>query len=476
MLLMTQNVNCPRVVVVGAGFAGINAAKALGRTPVKVTLVDRKNHHTFQPLLYQVALAVLSPAEIASPVRAVLRGARNVEVLLGEVSGFDLDARQVRIEGEGDSPAITLPYDYLIVASGATHAYFGHPEWAEVAPGLKTLEDAIEIRRRVLMVFENAERVAIAGSVGPPLNFVVIGAGPTGVELAGAIADISKRYMEHDFREIDPSKSRITLLEGGPRVLASYPEDLSASAEQQLRDMGVEVRTNAMVTNVEPGWVTVGKDPVSKEKIPATVTLWGAGVSASPLGKMLGAPVDRAGRVIVEHDLTIPGHPEVFVIGDLAAAPLHPAGPSHVDDATNSQTTPAGNSSPQSGAPSAKSAPVQLVPGVAPAAIQMGKFAARQIKRSVAGKPCETFHYLDKGTLATIGRSRAVGYVGKFHISGYFAWLAWLFIHVFFLIGFRNRFMVMMEWAWAYISYKSSARLITGEEESKPAQPRAKAG
>jgi NADH dehydrogenase len=433
MLLMTLNNKGPRVVIIGAGFAGINAAKALAKAPVQVMVVDRKNHHTFQPLLYQVALAVLSPAEIASPVRTVLRGAENVEVLLGEVQGFDLQKHMVKLEG------LDLSYDYLIVAAGATHAYFGHPEWEQFAPGLKTLEDALEIRRRVLLAFENAEREVIAQRSCPPLNFVVIGAGPTGVELAGAIADISRRYMEHDFRAIDPTKARIILLEGGPRVLPVYPEDLSASAEQQLKDMGVEVRTNAMVTNIEPGVVSMGK-----EKIPAAVILWGAGVSASFLGKMLGASTDKAGRVIVQPDLSIPGHPEVFVAGDLASA------------------------TQKNGRP---------VPGVAPAAIQMGKFAARQVKRSLAGKPCEEFHYLDKGSLATIGRSKAVADLGKLHFSGFFAWLAWLFIHLFFLIGFRNRIMVMLDWAWSYITYKHSARLITGDEERGPVEkPRTRAG
>jgi NADH dehydrogenase len=434
MLLMTQNPSGPRVLILGAGFAGINAAKALERAPVRVTVVDRKNHHTFQPLLYQVALAVLSPAEIASPIRNVLRRAPNMEVLLGEVTGFDLQRRLVLID------SIELPYDYLVVASGATHAYFGHDEWEHLAPGLKTIEDAIEIRRRVLLAFENAEREAIAGRVSPPLNFVVIGGGPTGVELAGAIADISKRYMERDFRAIDPAKARIILLEGGPRVLPAYPADLSASAERQLNDMGIEVRTNAMVTNVEEGLVMVGK-----ERIPATVILWGAGVLASPLGKMLGAPVDRAGRVEVMPDLTIPGHPEVFVAGDLAAV---------------------------------KMANGNMVPGVAPAAIQMGRFVARQINRSIEGKPRETFHYFDKGTLATIGRSRAVADLGKLHFSGYLAWLSWLFVHLLFLIGFRNRFLVMAEWAWAYISYNSGARLITEplEAAEPPEVPKAKAG
>jgi NADH dehydrogenase len=430
---MTQHVNRPRVVVIGAGFAGINAAKALARAPVDVTVVDRKNHHTFQPLLYQVALAVLSPAEIASPVRTVLRRAHNIEVLLGQVIGFDLEKRLVRID------ALELSYDYLIVAAGATHAYFGHPEWEEFAPGLKTLEDALEIRRRVLLAFENAELEVIAGRACPPLTFVVIGAGPTGVELAGAISDIAGRYLQKEFRAIDPRQSKIILLEGGPRVLPVYPEDLSASAQRQLESMGVEVRTNAMVTNVQAGTVSVGK-----EKIPAAVILWGAGVSASPLGKMLGVPTDKAGRVIVQPDLTVPGHPEVFVAGDLA---------------------------------SAKRKNGQPVPGVAPAAIQMGRFAARQIKRSLEGKPREEFEYLDKGSLATIGRSHAVADFGKLHFSGYFAWLSWLFIHLLFLIGFRNRFFVMTEWAWSYFTYNHSARLITEKSERDPAEtPKAKVG
>jgi len=429
MLLMDQTSSVPRVVIIGAGFAGLNAAKALAGAPVRVTLLDRKNHHTFQPLLYQVALAVLSPAEIATPIRTVLRGARNIDVLLGEVKSFNLAQRTVIADG------LEVGYDYLIVAAGATHAYFGHPEWAHIAPGLKTIEDSLEIRRRVLLAFEMAEREAIAKGEHVDLNFVVIGAGPTGVELAGAISDISKRYMAHDFRAIDPKRARIILLEGGPRVLPAYPPDLSDSAEKQLRDLGVEVRTNALVTNIEPHAVTVGQ-----EKIPATVVLWGAGVSASPLGKLLGVPTDKAGRVIVEPDLTIPGHPEIQVIGDLAA-------------------------SVENGKP---------VPGVAPAAIQMGKFAARQVRRAVKGQPREPFHYLDKGSLATIGRSKAVADLGKLHFSGYFAWLAWLFIHLLFLIGFRNRIMVMLEWAWAYITYSQGARLITGETESTASPPSGK--
>src|SRR5260370_24031264 len=341
---MTQNGSSPRVVSIGAGFAVINAAKALSRVPVQVTVIDRKNHHTFQPLLYQVALAVLSPAEIASPIRSVLRRDSNLEVLLGEIPGFALDRRRVRIGGLSED----LPYDSLIVAAGATHAYFGHPEWAEYAPGLKTVEDAIEIRRRVLLAFERAEREPIVGQTSIPLTFVVIGAGPTGVELAGAISDISKHYMERDFRAIDPSKARVILLEGGPRVLPVYPEDLSASAERQLKQMGVEVRTNALVTNVEPGMVTVGK-----EKIPAAVILWSAGVSASPLGKMLGAPTDRAGRVLVAPDLSVPGHPEVFVAGDLAASKMVPRNKTAVV------------------------APPNMVPGVTPAPTHIVTFPPR---------------------------------------------------------------------------------------------------
>jgi NADH:quinone reductase (non-electrogenic) len=427
MLLMAQHDNWPHVVIIGGGFAGINAAKALAGSPVRITVIDRKNHHTFQPLLYQVALAVLSPAEIASPIRAVLRKGKNVEVLLGDVTGFDLERRRVKIAD------LEVKYDYLIVAAGATHAYFGHPEWEEIAPGLKTIEDATEIRRRVLLAFEMAEREAIVHGTHPALNFVVIGAGPTGVELAGAIADISRRYMEHDFRAIDTRQARIVLLEGGPRVLPAFPEDLSASAEKQLTDMGVEVRTGALVTNVEPGWVTVGT-----ERIPASVILWGAGVSASPLGRMLTSQTDKAGRVLVQPDLTVPGHAEVFVVGDLAAAKMDEGG---------------------------------FVPGLAPAAIQMGKFAARQIRRTLANQPRENFVYRDKGTLATIGRSKAVADLGKLHFSGYFAWLAWLFVHLLFLIGFRNRFMVMAEWAWDYITYNHSARLITGKDDMEETEP-----
>ncbi len=414
-----MNAKGPRVVIVGAGFAGLTAAQKLANLPVSIVVVDRKNHHTFQPLLYQVALAVLSPAEIAAPVRSILSHNRNIEVLLGEVTGIDLERKVVRLDGDGTE----LEFDYLLVAAGATHAYFGHPEWEKFAPGLKTLEDALQIRRRVLLAFEKAERSAAITGKQPMLNFVVIGGGPTGVELAGAISDIAKKYMVHDFRAIDPVQARVLLLEGGPRVLASYPEDLSASAEKQLRDLGVEVRTKTLVTGIEDGKVHVGD-----EVIDSAVTLWAAGVAASSLGKQLGVATDRVGRVTVNADLSVPGHPNVFVIGDLAAC----------KDANGVQ-----------------------VPGVAPAAMQMGRFVAHQLARDLKGKPREPFRYLNKGSLATIGRSKAVADFGKLHISGYFAWLAWSLIHVFFLIGFTNRFLVMAEWTFAYLLFKRSARLIT---------------
>lgn len=410
----------PHVVIVGGGFAGLNCALRLRGQAVDVTVIDRKNHHTFQPLLYQVALAVLSPAEIASPIRLIFSEHGNVQVLLGEVVGFDLDKQRVKLK-DSDTP---IPYDYLVVASGAGHAYFGNDHWEPLAPGLKTLEDALEIRRRVLTAFERAERDASLNRKKDPLNFVVVGAGPTGVELAGAIADIARKVMATDFRAIDPTQARVLLLEGGPRVLPSYAEDLSASAEKQLRDIGVEVRTSTRVTSIEQGQVCVGD-----EVIPSAVTLWAAGVKASPLGAMLGAKTDRAGRVVVGADLTIPHHRNVFVIGDLAAY----ANPDGV-----------------------------AVPGVAPAAIQMGKFVGNAIRADLARDSRGVFSYVDKGSLATIGRSKAIGQLpGNIHLSGFIAWAAWGLIHVFFLIGFRNRVLVMLEWAWAYFSYHRGARLIT---------------
>ena len=409
------------MLIVGAGFGGLTAARRLAKLPVQLTLLDRKNHHTFQPLLYQVATAGLSPGEIAAPIRWILRSHLNVEVLLEEVTDFNLESKQVITEEQ------TLNYDFLIIASGATHAYFGHEEWEPLAPGLKTIEDALEIRRRVLLAFELAERQIAEGRSESPLQFVVIGAGPTGVELAGTLAEIARHALNHEFRNIDPRQSHILLIEGGPRVLPSYSAELSRKAEDQLRRLGVKVRTSHMVTGVEPGAVLIGS-----EKIPSSVILWAAGVAASPLGRKLGVPVDRAGRVLVQPDLSIPQHPEVFVIGDLAAL---------------------------------KDKSGKLLPGVAPVAIQQGDWVAETISRDLEKQPRRDFHYHDKGSLATIGRAAAIAQFGKFEISGYFAWLAWLFIHIFFLIGFRNRLIVMFQWAWSYLTYERGARLITGSNE-----------
>jgi NADH dehydrogenase len=420
----------PRVVIIGAGFGGLNAALILAKAPVQVTLVDRHNYHTFQPLLYQVATAGLSPGEIAAPIRSIFRHNKNVEVLMSDVTGFDLDRRLVLTDDA------KIPYDYLIVAAGASHAYFGHDDWEPFAPGLKTIEDAIEIRRRVLLAFELAERQSHAsqthaGESPIPLNFIVVGGGPTGVELAGTLAEIARHALAHDFRSIDPRRTHILLLEGGPRVLPTYADDLSRSAEEQLHQLGVEVRTSAMVTNVEAGAVYLGNT-----KLPATVILWAAGVAASPLGKKLGVTTDRAGRVAVEPDLTIPGHPEIFVIGDLATM---------------------------------KDKNGKLVPGVAPAAIQQGQYVGKLIKKEVKsgkmGTPRQPFHYWDKGSLATIGRAAAIAEFGKIHISGFIAWLSWLFIHIFFLIGYRNRILVLIQWGWSYLTYERSARLITGSTD-----------
>ena len=423
----------PRVVIVGAGFGGLTAAQRIARLPVRVIVVDKKNHHTFQPLLYQVATAGLSPGEIAAPIRSILRARNNVEVLLEEVLDFDLNENKVVTREQA------LDYDFLIVASGAAHAYFGHEEWEPSAPGLKTIEDALEIRRRVLLAFELAERQAAEGQKVIPLQFVVVGGGPTGVELAGTLAEIAHHAMNHEFRNIDPRQSRILLIEGGPRVLPAYSEALSRKAEDQLRHLGVDVRTSSMVTGVDPGAVWIGH-----EKILSPVVLWAAGVAASPLGQKLGVPIDRAGRVFVRPDLSIPGHPNVFVIGDLAAL---------------------------------KDENGKLLPGVAPVAIQQGGWVAQTIARDLENQPRRDFRYHDKGSLATIGRAAAVAQIGKFELSGYFAWLAWLFIHILFLIGFRNRLLVMIQWAWSYLTYERGARLITGSDELPgwmPSQPAVK--
>jgi NADH dehydrogenase len=402
----------------------------LAKLPVKLTVIDRKNHHTFQPLLYQVATAGISAVEIAAPIRWILRGRTNVEVLLGEVVGFDLARKTVIL------PDVEIPYDYLVVAAGASHSYFGHDEWEPLAPGLKTVEDALEIRRRVLLAFELAERETLASEPHLPLNFVIVGAGPTGVELAGTLAEVARQALRNEFQAIDPKRTRIILLEGGPRVLPAYAPDLSESAVRQLDKLGVEVRTSAMVTKVEAGAVWVGQ-----EKLPAAVVLWAAGVQASELGRKLGMAVDRAGRVPVNRDLSIPQHPEVFVIGDLAAF---------------------------------KDEHGHMLPGVAPVAMQEGRAVAKTIAADLGNQPRRDFHYVDKGSLATIGRASAVAQFRGLHISGYLAWLGWLFVHIFFLIGFRNRIIVMIRWAGSYLTYERGARLITGStslpgwEEDKP--------
>jgi NADH dehydrogenase len=412
----------PRVVIVGAGFGGLEAARGLRSAPVRVTVVDRRNHHLFQPLLYQVATAALNPSDISAPIRHVLRRQRNTEVILGAVASVDPARRAVRLEDGAE-----LPYDFLVLATGATHSYFGRDDWAPLAPGLKTVEDAVEIRRRVLLAFERAERERDERRRQALLAFVVVGAGPTGVELAGALAEIASRTLAADFRHIRPESARVVLLEAAPRVLPTYPEKLSEAARAQLARLGVEVRTGARVTDIDEGGVSVGG-----ERIEAATVLWAAGVAASPLARSLGAPLDRAGRVRVNPDLTVPGHPELFVIGDLAAVER--------EDGT-------------------------LVPGLAPAAIQEGRHAARAIARSLRGEAPARFHYRDKGVLATIGRAAAVARIGRLQFSGLLAWLAWLFVHILFLIGFRNRVAVILQWAWSYLTFKRGARLITETAE-----------
>ncbi|WP_260736613.1 NAD(P)/FAD-dependent oxidoreductase [Tunturiibacter lichenicola] len=420
-----------RVVILGGGFGGINAVMVLGKLPVDVTLVDRRNHHLFQPLLYQVALAVLSPADIAQPIRSLVRSHPNVDVLMDEAVGFDLPQRRVQLK-----TGVQLEYDYLILATGSTHSYFGRDEWAKLAPGLKTVEDATEIRRRVLLAFELAERQMMEKGTHPALNFVIIGGGPTGVELAGAISDIARLYMASDFRHIDPSMAQVLILEGGPKILSSYPDDLQRKALEQLDELGVKVRTGAHVSDVQPGHVMVGD-----ERIDAVVTLWAAGVQASPLGKLLGVETDKRGAVFVDGHLNPPGHPEIFICGDLA----------HVE---------------QDG---------KQVPGVAQPAMQMGRYAAKRIGRLVAatlgsdgtGRD-EQFRYFDKGDMATIGRKAAVAKIEwpfKAHWSGFPAWMTWLVVHIFFLIGFRNRISVFRQWAWTYLTFSDGARLITGSQE-----------
>ena len=407
----------PQVVIVGGGFAGLAAARALAHAPVEVTVVDSRNHHLFQPLLYQVATAALSPADIASPIRQVLHRQENTRVLLDEATGVDDSGRRLLLRRDA------LPFDYLVVATGATHSYFGHEDWARFAPGLKTLDDALEIRRRMLFAFEQAEREDDKEAIRQWLTFVIIGGGPTGVEMAGAMAEVARHTLAHDFRHIDPRLSRVILLEAADEVLGNYPDPLPEKAKAQLEALGVHVWPGHAVTAVDDTGVSVGKD-----RIAARTVVWGAGVKASPLGAMLGAPVDKHGRVKVQPDLSVPGHPHVYVVGDLAAVE-------------------------QDGRP---------VPGIAPAAIQMGRHAAGNIERAVRGQATRPFRYNDKGTLATIGRSRAVGVVYGLRLSGFVAWMAWLLVHIFFLIGFRNRFIVLFTWAWAYLTWQRGARLILG--------------
>lgn len=431
MASSSQTSSRPRVVVVGAGFGGIYAARHLGKLPVDVTVVDRKNHHTFQPLLYQVALAVLSPGEIAQPIRSILRDNRNTEVLMDEVVGFNAAENRVLLKSGSQ-----VVYDYLILGTGSTHSYFGKDQWAPLAPGLKSIEDATEIRRRVLLAFELAERQMVETGSHPPLNFIIIGGGPTGVELAGAISDIARLYMTRDFRHIDPSTANVLILEGSPHILGAYPEDLQKAAVEQLAKLGVRVRTGSHVTDVQPGYVMVGE-----ERIESVCTLWAAGVQASPLGKMIAeqiqAPMDKRGCVIVDGHLNPPNHPEIFVIGDL----------SHFE---------------QDG---------HQVPGVAQPAMQMGTYAAERIglltTNPDAAARQKSFRYFDKGDMATIGRKAAVArIVWPFHAhwSGFMAWMTWLVVHIFFLIGFRNRLSVFRQWAFTYISLRDGVRLIVGSQ------------
>jgi NADH dehydrogenase len=421
-----MDASLPRVVVVGAGFGGLTAARALGDAPVAVTLLDRRNFHLFQPLLYQVATAALNPSDIAAPIRHVVRRQRNTTVLLADVKAVDAAARKVRTD-HGD-----LPYDFLVLAAGADDSYFGHDEWRAFAPGLKTVEDALEMRRRILLAFERAEWEKESVARQEWLTFVVVGGGPTGVELAGALAEIARHALAADFRGIDPARARVILVEGADRVLPGFPPALSESAARQLAGLGVSVRTGVRVTRIDGEAVWLGE-----ERIGARTALWAAGVAASALTRSLGVPVDRQGRVLVAPDLTVPGHPEIFVIGDASAV---------VDRG-------------------------KAVPGVAPAAMQEGRHAAKNVRRALSGRPLLPFRYVDKGTLATIGRAAAVADIRGWRLSGLLAWLAWLAIHIFFLIGFRNRALVMFEWAWAYVSWQRGARLITRADAAPNVPP-----
>jgi NADH:ubiquinone reductase (H+-translocating) len=408
----------PRIVIIGGGFGGLYAAKELMHQPVLVTLLDRTNHHLFQPLLYQVATAGLSPGDIAQPIRHILNEADNVEILLAAVDRVDV-AQKVVLWGDKQ-----IPYDYLIIAAGARHSYFGHPEWEQFAPGLKNLEDALELRRRILSAFEAAEITQDPDERKKALTFVVVGGGPTGVEMAGAIAELAHRTLADDFHHVNPQDTRVLLVDGAPRVLPAFTAGLSDSARKQLEQLKVEVRTGVMVKEVGPDGVHVGD-----EMIFARTIVWAAGNEASPLGQSLGVELDRAGRVKVNENLTIVGHPEIFVIGDMALF-THQTGES--------------------------------LPGVCPVAMQMGRHAARNILATIDGRPMSPFHYQDKGQMATIGRNRAIADLKVVRFGGFFAWLSWLFIHLIFLIGFRNQVFVFFQWMWAYLTYAKGARLIYG--------------
>ena len=416
----------PRIVIIGGGFGGLSAAKALKGANADVIVIDRTNHHLFQPLLYQVATASLSPGDISAPIRHVLRHQRNTSVLLAEVTDVDVRKKIVHI----DLPDREIPYDYLIVASGSHHAYFGHDEWEPIAPGLKTVEDATELRRRFLLAFERAEKSTNEAEREAYMTFVIVGGGPTGTELSGALPTIARKALRPDFRNIDTQKTRVILLEGGPRILPTFPEDLSEKARLSLGHLGVEVRTNSIVTRIEPDAVYVGDEKISTRSV-----FWAAGNAASPLGARLGVPVDKVGRVLVNPDLSIPGHQEVFVVGDLAFK-MRENG--------------------------------RQVPGVCPAANQEGTAAAKNIRRLMGRLPTKPFHYFNKGDLAVIGRSHAIADFGRVRFSGRIAWLLWLFVHIMYLVGFRNRISVFIEWAYSFITYQRGVRLITASERRAP--------
>jgi NADH dehydrogenase len=425
---MDKNPRKLHVIIVGAGFGGLEAAKKLGKAEaVRVTVIDRTNHHLFQPLLYEVATAALSPADIAAPIRGILSRFANTQVLLAEVKSVNVAAKTIDI---GDRE---IAYDYLILATGARHSYFGHDEWERLAPGLKSLEDAVEIRRRLLLAFEYAEKINDEAAKAAAMTFVIIGGGPTGVEMAGAIAEIARYTLDKDFRHIDPSSARVVLVEGDQRVLSSFPEDLSASAMKQLKDLGVEVHTGIHAKDLTEAGLQVGD-----EFIPCRLKIWAAGNAASFVGKTMGVPVDKGGRVIVNEDLTIPGHREVFVIGDLASF-SHQGG--------------------------------KMLPGVSPVAMQEGRHAAHNILAMIDGRKPQRFRYWDKGSMATIGRNKAVADLNFMHLSGFPAWLTWLFIHIIFLVGFRNRIAVLMQWAWAYVTFNKGARLITRNFQAETRPP-----